>query len=133
MRKPKTNPRSDDKRLTNVELELMTILWTLGEGNVTQVIAALPAERALAYTSVSTILRILEGKGFVAARREGRGHLYKPTISKNEYEARAVKDVVTACSRACRWPWCANCSTTCDERRRRARVAQARRQLKDRK
>ena len=92
LRKPKAP--SEDKRLTNVELELMTILWSLGEGNVAQVIAALPAERALAYTSVSTILRILESKGFVAARREGRGHLYKPTIGKNEYEARAVKDVV---------------------------------------
>lgn len=92
LRKPKAP--SEDKRLTNVELELMTILWTLSEGNVAQVIAALPAERALAYTSVSTILRILESKGFVAARREGRGHLYKPTIGKNEYEARAVKDVV---------------------------------------
>ena len=92
MRKPKAP--SDDKRLTNVELELMTILWSLGEGNVARVIAALPPNRSLAYTSVSTMLRILESKGFVAARREGRGHLYKPTIGKQEYEARAVKDVV---------------------------------------
>jgi predicted transcriptional regulator len=90
----KSKPASDEKRLTNVELELMTILWGLGEANVTQVIAVLPAERVLAYTSVSTILRILEGKGFVAARREGRGHLYKPQVSRREYEARAVKDVV---------------------------------------
>src|SRR5688500_17379652 len=72
----------------------MSILWTLGEANVAQVIAALPAGRVLAYTSVSTILRILEGKGFVAARREGRGHLYKPQVTRSEYEARAVKDVV---------------------------------------
>ncbi len=90
----KSKPASDDKRLTNVELELMSILWRLGEANVAQVIAALPAERVLAYTSVSTILRILEGKGFVAARREGRGHLYKPQVTRSAYEARAVKDVV---------------------------------------
>jgi predicted transcriptional regulator len=90
----KSKPASDEKRLTNVELELMSILWALGEANVTQVIAALPAGRVLAYTSVSTILRILEGKGFVAARREGRGHLYKPQVTRSEYEARAVKDVV---------------------------------------
>ena len=90
----KSKPASDEKRLTNVELELMSILWGLGEANVAQVIAGLPAERVLAYTSVSTILRILEGKGFVAARREGRGHLYKPQLTRSEYEARAVKDVV---------------------------------------
>ena|SRR5688572_263462 len=94
MRKAKTRQGSDEKRLTDVELELMTILWTLGEGNVAQVIAALPPGRALAYTSVSTVLRILEGKGFVATRREGRGHVYIPALSKHDYEARAVKDVV---------------------------------------
>jgi predicted transcriptional regulator len=90
----KNKPVSDEKRLTNVELELMSILWRLGEASVAQVIAGLPPERVLAYTSVSTILRILEGKGFLAARREGRGHLYKPQISRSAYEARAVKDVV---------------------------------------
>ena len=78
-----------------------------------QVIAALPPGRALAYTSVSTVLRILEGKCFVSTRREGRGHIYIPALSKHEYEARAVKDVVTACSRACPWPWCASCWKTC--------------------
>jgi predicted transcriptional regulator len=90
----KNKPVSDEKRLTNVELELMSILWKLGEASVAQVIGGLPPERVLAYTSVSTILRILEGKGFLAARREGRGHLYKPQISRSAYEARAVKDVV---------------------------------------
>jgi predicted transcriptional regulator len=94
MRKPRSNKTADEKRLTDVELELMTILWTLGEGNVTQVIATLPPGRALAYTSVSTVLRILEGKGFLATRREGRGHIYIPTLSKHDYEARAVNDVV---------------------------------------
>ncbi len=85
---------SDGKRLTDVELELMTILWGLGEGSVAQVIGALPPGRALAYTSVSTVLRILEGKCFVTTRREGRGHIYIPALTKNEYEARAVRDVV---------------------------------------
>jgi predicted transcriptional regulator len=94
MRKAKAKDSSDEKRLTDVELELMTILWTLGEGNVAQVIAALPPGRALAYTSVSTVLRILEGKGFLSTRREGRGHIYIPMLSKHDYEARAVKDVV---------------------------------------
>ncbi len=49
-----------EKLLTEVELELMTILWKLGEGAVAEVMQALPTERKLAYTSVSTVLRILE-------------------------------------------------------------------------
>jgi predicted transcriptional regulator len=83
-----------EKRLTDVELELMGLLWRLGEGTVSDVQAALPTSRPLAYTSVSTMLRILESKGVVATRKQGRGHVYVPVIQKSEYEAHAVKDVV---------------------------------------
>jgi predicted transcriptional regulator len=84
----------DSKRLTDVELELMTILWRRGEGTVNDVIAHLARERELAYTSVSTILRILETKGVLKTRKEGRGHVYVPLLGKADYEARAVSDVV---------------------------------------
>jgi predicted transcriptional regulator len=80
--------------LTDVELELMSILWNLGEANVAQVIEALPKGRELAYTSVSTILRILEQKGTLKSRKEGRGHVYIPLLKKAEYEKRAIKHVV---------------------------------------
>jgi predicted transcriptional regulator len=91
MKKLKTN---DSKLLTETELELMTILWKLGEGSVADVIDALPEERALAYTSVSTILRILEQKEILATRKEGRGHIYIPALKKSDYEAKTVKHVV---------------------------------------
>lgn len=82
------------KMLTDVELELMTILWKLGEGSVNDVIEGLPEDRDLAYTSVSTILRILEQKGVLKTRKEGRGHIYIPQLKKTEYETRAVRDMV---------------------------------------
>jgi predicted transcriptional regulator len=93
VRKTKTKT-ADDKMLTDVELELMTILWKLGEGSVADVIQGLSRSRDLAYTSVSTILRILEQKGIVTTRKEGRGHIYIPALKKTEYEAKAVKHVV---------------------------------------
>ena len=80
--------------LTEVELELMTILWQLGGGTVSDVLAALPPDRPLAYTSVSTILRILEGKGIVASEKVGRGHRYLPAVAKGAYEAFALEEVV---------------------------------------
>ncbi len=83
-----------DKMLTDVELELMSILWKLEEGSVSDVIENLPSGRNLAYTSVSTILRILEQKKVLKARKEGRGHVYIPAYKKTDYEARAVRDVV---------------------------------------
>ena len=80
--------------LTDAELELMTILWKLGQGSVNEVMAELPKGRDLAYTSVSTILRILEQKQILTTRKEGRGHLYIPKITKAEYEEATIEKVV---------------------------------------
>ena len=85
---------TEKKLLTEVELELMTILWRIGEGSVAHVIAELPEERNLAYTSVSTILRILEQKKILGTRKEGRGHIYIPLLGKADYETQTVKHIV---------------------------------------
>lgn len=93
MKKIKTKMH-DGKTLTETELELMIILWNLGEGTVADVIQALPKSRDLAYTSVSTILRILEQKKIVTTRKEGRGHIYIPKLKKNDFEVKTVRHVV---------------------------------------
>lgn len=93
MAKSKTK-EAESKLLTETELELMTILWRLSEGSVAEVISELPKERDLVYTSVSTILRILEQKEVLATRKEGRGHIYIPRLKKSDYEAKTVKHVV---------------------------------------
>lgn len=90
----KTKVTEESKLLTEVELELMTILWKLTEGSVNDVIENLPKDRDLAYTSVSTILRILEQKEILKTRKEGRGHIYIPILSRNEYEAKTVRHMV---------------------------------------
>jgi predicted transcriptional regulator len=87
--------RGRSRLLTDVELELMTILWRLGEGTVAEVLAALPPARKLAYTSVSKVLRILEGRGLVRPRKVGRGHVYAPTIEKPRYQRQALDHVIS--------------------------------------
>lgn len=84
----------EEKLLTETELELINILWKIGEGSVADVIQHLPKDRALAYTSVSTILRILEQKKVLKTRKEGRGHIYIPLLAKEEYEGRTLRHVV---------------------------------------
>lgn len=84
----------EEKLLTQTELELVNILWKIKEGSVADVIEHLPKNRDLAYTSVSTILRILEQKNILKTRKEGRGHIYIPLITKQQYEATTIKDVV---------------------------------------
>jgi predicted transcriptional regulator len=90
----RAKPMRPVRMLTEGELELMTILWRLQGGTVADVLAALPPERTLAYTSVSTILRILEQKGVLTTEKVGRGHRYLPAIAKGDYEAFALDQVV---------------------------------------
>lgn len=73
---------------------MMNVIWRLGPCTVSQVQAALSAERELAYTSVSTIVRILEQKGFVRSEKAGRGHLYSATISKEAYQGLSLEHLV---------------------------------------
>src|SRR5437867_13042111 len=89
-----SRPEAGGRRLTHVELELMTVLWRLGSGTVGDVLEKLPADRRLAYTSVSTVLRILEKKGVLSSRKQGRGHVYIPCITRREYESWSVQDLV---------------------------------------
>jgi len=76
--------------LTDVELEFMTELWEIGEGSVRDVLDRLPADRNLAYTSGATILRILDDKGFVESRKEGKTLVYKPLLEKDKYQTRSL-------------------------------------------
>jgi predicted transcriptional regulator len=61
---------------------------------VSQVQDELRPERDLAYTSVSTIIRILEQKGFVTSSKVGRGHLYSSAMTKHDYQAVSLEHVV---------------------------------------
>ena len=88
MRKKKTS-----NLLTEVELEFMNELWALGEASVRDVLDQLPAERNLAYTSGATILRILDEKGFVESRKEGKTLIYRPLLEKDKYQTRSLQNL----------------------------------------
>lgn len=81
------------KQLTKAEEDIMQVLWKLGEANVAAVIDQLPAPKP-AYNTVSTIVRILENKGFVDYRKEGRGHIYFPLVEKPEYSNQSINQLV---------------------------------------
>jgi len=80
--------------LTATELEMMNAIWRLGPCTVSQVQESLKPERELAYSSVSTIVRILEQKGFVTSTKAGRGHLYAAAVTKPAYQALSLERVV---------------------------------------
>ncbi len=85
--------RRSGNLLTDVELEFMTELWVLGEGSVREVLDRLPPERNLAYTSGATIMRILDEKGFVESRKEGKTLVYRPLLEKDKYQTRSLQNL----------------------------------------
>lgn len=72
------------KQLTKAEEQVMQILWDINEGVVKDVVDNF-SEPKPAYTTVATVFKVLENKGFVAKRKIGNTHLYKPQVSKDEY------------------------------------------------
>ena len=77
------------KELTKAEEQMMQVLWELEKGFVKDVIDRLPEPRP-AYNTVSTIIRILETKGFIDHETFGKSHRYFPLISIEEYKSFAA-------------------------------------------
>jgi BlaI family penicillinase repressor len=82
------------KELTRAEEQLMHVLWQIKKGYVKDVIELLPEPKP-AYNTVSTIIRILETKGFVSHTAYGKSHEYYPIISKDEYQNFASDKLLT--------------------------------------
>lgn len=87
-----TDTPDPERLLTPAELEIMQVLWAHHEGTVHEVMGGLGGERA--YTTISTLLRILEQKGFVVSRKQGRQHVYAPTTPRPVYEATSLRTLV---------------------------------------
>ena len=79
-------------RLTRYELELVDVLWRLGEGTVQDVCNGL--ERELAYTTVMTTLRLLESrKGVLERVKRGRAYVYRPLVTRDEVSRSVLADL----------------------------------------
>lgn len=80
--------------LTEAELRLMKLFWVRGESAVADLVQALPDGAPLAYTTVLTTVRILEKKGYVTHRQEGRAFLYSPCVAEHEARRSEVRHVM---------------------------------------
>ncbi len=87
--------RRRSRTLTEVELEIMQLLWAEEEATVEDLAASLKkAGKPLAPSSIRTMLSILKDKGYVERRRLGRGHAYRPLVQAEEARKSILKDVV---------------------------------------
>ena len=88
-------PPKKSNTLTEAELRLMRILWRRGESAVNDLVASMPQGETLAYNSVLTTIRILEQKGYVDHRQDGRAFIYRPLIAEQEASRTEVKHVLS--------------------------------------
>ena len=80
-------------RLGDLQLQIMRILWDRGEGTVAQVLEGL-GDIGLAYTTIATMLRKMEGRGLVSHRAEGRSFIYRPKVKADDVSHRMANQLV---------------------------------------
>ena len=83
--------RPKSPTLTEAELRLMDVLWKKEAATVSDVVAALPHNEPLAYSTVLTTLRILERKGYVSHEKEGRAYVYQPVVGREDARRSVVR------------------------------------------
>lgn len=87
-------PPKKSSTLTEAELRLMKVLWRRGESAVSDLVAAMPDGETLAYNSVLTTIRILEQKGYVTHRQEGRAFIYCPCVEEQEASRSEIRHIM---------------------------------------
>jgi predicted transcriptional regulator len=87
-------PRKKSPTLTDGEAEVMAVVWRLRRASVSDVVTAMNQTRAVTYSTVQTILRILENKGYVSHEKLARAFVYVPVIDERQARRRALRHLV---------------------------------------
>ena len=87
--------RKRSPALTDAEARVMGVLWQRGRVTVGDAVAALKKKRPVTYSTVQTILRILETKGYVSHEKEGRAFVYRPLVDERQARRRALRHLVS--------------------------------------
>jgi len=86
--------KNETPKLTNAELEIMHVVWELDGATVREVHESLNQRRTLAYTTVMTMMNILEEKGHLTRHKQGRAYRYEPVRPKSQVISGMVDDFV---------------------------------------
>jgi len=88
-------PRKQSPALTDAESQVMQVLWRVNQASVGDVVGAMNETRAGTYSTVQTILRILETKGYVTHDKVARAFIYRAVIDKRQARRRALRHLVS--------------------------------------
>jgi len=82
------------KEITKAQEEILKVLWEIGEGAVSDVVDGLPDPKP-AYTTVATVIKVLQKKGYVAYKVYGKTFVYYPVVQKKDYANHVMKESFT--------------------------------------
>jgi BlaI family penicillinase repressor len=86
--------RKRSSSLTDGEARLMTVLWARTSATVAEIVAALEPQGSVNYSTVQTLLRILEKKGYLEHRKSGRAFVYRPVVDQQQARRRALSHLL---------------------------------------
>jgi BlaI family transcriptional regulator, penicillinase repressor len=86
--------RHASKHPTELELEILKVLWRIEPANVRQVRDALAEVRDLAYTTVMTTMSIMADKGYLKRKKDGRSYLYQAVYRETKASSNMLQDVI---------------------------------------
>lgn len=86
--------KKSSELLTEFELQIMNVIWKLRSATVTDVMERLSPGKNYAYTTISTMMRLLEQRQILSTVKNGKTHIYVPEIQKAAYEKRALNHIV---------------------------------------
>jgi len=87
--------RKQSPALTDAESQVMAVLWRSRQASVGEVVNTLNEKRAVTYSTVQTILRILETKGYVTHDKVARAFVYRPVVDERQARRRALRHLVS--------------------------------------
>lgn len=79
------------QEITKAQEQILKVIWEIEEGVVSDIIDRLPNPKP-AYNTVSTVVKVLEKKGYVAHKVYGKTHVYYPLVAKKQYASHVMKD-----------------------------------------
>ena len=88
-------PRPQSPALTDAEARVMAVLWQRNTATVADVVAVLKKKKVFSYSTIQTILRILETKGYVSHEKVARAFIYRPCVDERQARRRALRHLVT--------------------------------------
>ncbi|HAV62600.1 MAG TPA: MarR family transcriptional regulator [Verrucomicrobiales bacterium] len=87
--------RKKSTSFTEGEHRIMEVLWRRGSATVAEVTEELEGRDAPAYNTILTMMRIMRDKGYLDCRKEGRAHVYQPTVNRETAARRAVRQLLS--------------------------------------